>query len=42
MFLYMKLYLPLLITCGIIIAGYVVLWMLNDGGIDPGQPNARL
>ena len=42
MLLYMKMYLPVLITCGIITAGYVVLWMLNGGGIDPGQPNARL
>jgi hypothetical protein len=42
MLLYMKMYLPVLITCCIITAGYVVLWMLNGGGIHPGQPNARL
>jgi len=42
MALYAKMYLPVLFSFGIITAGYVVLWVMNGGGIDPGPPNARL
>lgn len=42
MLLYMKLYLPVLLSCGIITVGYVVFWVLNGGGIDPGPPNAHV
>ena len=42
MFWYMYLYLPLLFSAAIITAGYVIAWVLNGGGIDPGPPNARV
>ena len=42
MLLYMKMYLPVLLTCCIITVGYVVMWVLNGGDIDPGSPNARV
>jgi hypothetical protein len=42
MAIYAKLYLPLLMSCCIITAGYALLWISNGGGIDPGSPNARL
>ncbi len=41
MHLYMQMYLPLLFASCIVTAGYVVAWVLNGGGIDPGPPNAR-
>jgi hypothetical protein len=41
MSLYMQMYMPLLLTCCIVSAGYVVARVLNGGGIDPGPPNAR-
>jgi len=40
--LYAKLYFPVLLAFGIVTAGYVLLWVLNSGGIDPGPPNARI
>jgi hypothetical protein len=42
MLLYMKMYLPVLLTCCIITVGYVVMWVLNGGDIDLGSPNARV
>jgi hypothetical protein len=42
MHLYTHLYLPLLLSACIVTAGYVVAWLLDGGGIDPGQPNARM
>jgi hypothetical protein len=42
MAIYAKLYLPFLMSCCIITAGYALLWISNGGGIDPGSPNARL
>jgi hypothetical protein len=42
MLLYMKMYFPVLLTCGIVTAGYVLVWVSNGGGIDPGPPNARV
>ena len=42
MLIYMTLYFPVLLSCGIVTAGYVVHWVLNGGGIDLGPPNARL
>ena len=41
MFLYMKLYFPVLLTCCIVTAAYVLFWVSHGGGIDPGPPNAR-
>ncbi len=41
MFLYVHMYMPVLFTSCIVTAGYVVAWVLNGGGIDPGPPNAR-
>lgn len=40
MHLYMQLYMPVLLSACFVTAGYVVAWMLNGGGIDPGPPNA--
>ena len=40
--LYMQLYFPVLLSCGLATAGYVLFWVMNGGGIDPGPPNARV
>jgi hypothetical protein len=37
----MYMYLPLLFSAAIVTAGYVVWWVLNGGGLDPGPPNAN-
>jgi len=42
MAVYIKMYLPVLITCAMITAAYVLLLISNGGGIDPGPPNARV
>jgi len=39
--IYILMYMPLLKTACIITVGYVVWWMLNGGGIDPGPPNCK-
>lgn len=42
MSLYIYMYMPLLITAGIVTAGYALAYILGGGGIDPGAPNARV
>jgi hypothetical protein len=42
MAIYMHLYLPVLVTCGLMTAAGVVNWMMNSGDIDLGPPNARI
>jgi hypothetical protein len=40
--LYIYMYFPMLMSACIITAGFVVAWLWNGGGIDPGPPNARV
>jgi hypothetical protein len=42
MLIYMKLYFPVLLSAGILTAGYAIHWIMNGGGIDLGPPNARV
>ena len=42
MAIYKALYFPVLISCAIATAGYVIHWVMNGGDIDLGPPNARV
>ena len=42
MAIYKALYFPVLMSCAIVTAGYVMHWVMNGGDIDLGPPNARV
>ena len=42
MAIYKALYFPVLMSCAIVTAGYVIHWVMNGGDIDLGPPNARV
>jgi hypothetical protein len=41
MAIYIHMYLPVLMICALVTAGYVILWTLTGGDIDLGPPNVR-
>ena len=42
MAIYKAMYLPVLLHCCIVTAGYVIYWVMQGGDIDLGPPNARV
>ena len=42
MAIYKAMYLPVLLHCCIVTAGYVIYWVMHGGDIDLGPPNARV